>query len=179
MAGRDPFRPQLDFPDLVAELITQLRLRGQVGLLNFSDEVVPAFLVGSRGINFAGDLPIFTSASVFAGSLALPVGNTVVADTGALPAGDYDVMANLGAIGTIGVNADGYAVQHRNAANTATLATLIILIMTGTHLSIETRLPLMGYRLGLNERIRAISPSVNMTAGGVTAVIFAQIRPTP
>jgi len=178
MAGRDPTRPQLEFPELVAELITLLRLTGQVGRLNFSDEVIPAFLIGSRGINFGGDLPAFTSAAVFDGSFGDPAANTVIADTGPLPAGTYDVQASLFGTGTVPTTPQVFDLQHRDAANLANLATLMFTVITATEHTFAAVLPLTGYVLGLNERIRAFSPGQIVT-GALAATIFAQIRPTP
>jgi len=178
MAGRDPTRPQLEFPALVAELITELRLTGQVGRLNFSDQVIPAFLIGSRGINFGGDLPAFTSAAVFAGDNDTPPSNAIIADTGALPAGTYDLMGDLSLHGAAGAGDGIYRLEHRNAANDGTLATLMNMHVDTVSRDTITRLPLMGYVIGVNERIRAII-GVAVTSGGVSAVIFAQIRPTP
>jgi len=179
MAGRDPTRPQLEFPALVAELITQLRLTGQVGRLNFSDEVIPAFLIGSRGINFAGDLPAFTSAASFDGAISTPSANVVILDTGALPAGDYDILATMDLFGTIGAGATTMQLQHRDAGNVATLAVPLHLIVSTVLHGATIALPLVGYTIGLNERLRVISPSVAMTSGAVSASLLAQIRPTP
>ena len=178
MAGRDPTRPQLEFPSLVAELITQLRLTGQLGRLNFSDEVVPAFLIGSRGINFSGDLPPFTSAATFSGFISNPLASTVIVTTGPLPAGTYDIMASVDVFGTIAAGNQSSGLEHRNAADTATLATLVVLGVSTTDHTLSSRLPLTGYVLGLNERLRVLSPPSALT-GSIAAVIFAQIRPTP
>ena len=179
MADRDPNRAQLEFPQLVADLITQLRLTGQVGRLNFSDEVVPTFLIGSRGINFGGDLPAFTSASLTTGVVDVPVAESLVVDTGALPAGTYDVMANITAQGTIGVGLGATFMQHRNAANNATLADFATLLITTVDHSSQVVVPLIGYVIGLDERIRIISPNALMTNGGISATLFVQLRPTP
>lgn len=179
MAGRDPTRPQLDFPDLIADLITQLRLIGQVGLLNFSDQVIPTFLIGSRGINFGGDLPTFASAAVFGASAALPAANTVISDTGALPAGTYDLMASVGYAGSIGVGTGTVELEHRNAANTVTLARMAVMVVHAVNHTQNIDVPLMGYSIGLNERFRVISPGTAMGAGGISSTIYAQIRPTP
>ena len=179
MAGRDPTRPQLEFPELVSELISQLRLTGQVGRLNFRDEVIPAFLIGSRGINFGGDLPAFTSSAVFASLAALPAANTVVADTGPLPAGDYDMMLHMTVHGNTTTANTIASIEHRNAGNTASLAGILFILVTPTFQDTAVTFPLMGYTIGLNERIRCISPNAAMTAGGISCNMLIQIRPTP
>ncbi len=178
MAPRDPQRPQLDFPDLVAELITQLRLTGQVGLLDFSDVVIPTFLVGSRGINFSGDPSAFTSAGVFTASVSVPAANSIIVDTGPLPPGTYNVFAHISAVGTT-ATVNVMSVRHRDAADAATLATLARLTIHNVDHVLETTIPLIGYELALNERINVVSPSVVMTAGGIAATIFVQRRVTP
>lgn len=179
MAGRDPTRPQLEFPALVAEMITQLRLTGQVGRLNFSDEVIPAFLIGSRGINFGGDLPTFNSAAVFDGSVSLPPVSTVVVDTGPLPAGTYDLVANFGYGGSFALGFGTVTFEHRDAANAATLAVLASVTVLDAILTDHIELPLIGYDIGLNERLRVVSPTTIMNRGGVSGSIFVRIRPTP
>lgn len=179
MAGRDPTRPQLEFPELVAELITQLRLSGQVGRLNFSDEVIPAFLIGSRGINFGGDLPVFNSAAVFQGDAILPGANFILVDTGPLPAGDYDMMLTMSLFGNTAGGTGTMQLQHRNAANAATLANMMAIPVSGTFREMDTTLPLMAYTLGLNERLRVASAGVAMTVGSLSATLFVRIRPTP
>ena len=179
MAGRDPTRPQLEFPALVAELITQLRLSGQVGRLNFSDEVIPAFLIGSRGINFSGDAVTFGSPSVLGNFVSLPVASTVIFDTGPLPAGDYDIWAEIHMFGSIAAGGQVAILEHRNAGNTATLANLLLALVGTLDRTVMVDLPLLGYTLGLNERIRLRSPTVNMTAGALGGNLMFQIRPTP
>jgi len=180
MAQRDPTRPQLDFPELVAELITRLRLTGQVGLLDFSDQVVPAFLIGSRGIDFGGASPVFTSAETFFGELQDPAISAIVVDTGPLPEGTYDFTANLSLSGsaTLGGVLGPLRLEHRNAANNATLATLLGVTMKTPETNGTTVLPVLGYTIALNERFQIISPAVAMI-GSVSGTIFAARRPTP
>jgi len=179
MAGRDPTRPQLEFPELVAELITQLRLTGQLGRLNFSDEVIPAFLIGSRGIDFGGAGPAFASSAVFAGVSNNPAADTIIADTGPLPAGTYDVFGSIAFLGNFAVLADStVSIQHRDAANVANLATLILLPAHTVDRQLNAELPLMSYILGTNERLR-IRTGSQAFVGGISGTLFAQIRPTP
>lgn len=179
MAGRDPTRPQLEFPALVAELITQLRLTGQVGRLNFSDEVIPAFLIGSRGIDFGGGGPSFRSPGVFNGANLNPAALTVVTDTGPLPAGTYDIQGSISFVGAFAILPSvTLSIQHRDAANAVTLATLLLLPAHNTAVFMETELPLIGYELGTNERIRIITSNAVMV-GSVAGTVFVQIRPTP
>lgn len=180
MAPRDPARVQLDFPQLTADLIAALSLTGTVGLLEFSDLVTPVFLIGSRGIDFGGALPDFTSAGVFSGSLSAPAGNTVVVDTGALAAGTYDIQGHLSYSADTAAVGTPMSLQHRNAANNATLAELLTIPSANVFSSMTLALPLMGYVIGLNERLRVLSPSVALVAGSsVSASILMQIRPTP
>lgn len=180
MAPRDPSTPQLDFPQLVADIIRQLNLTGQVGLLDFLDAVRPVYIVASRegALDFTTALPVFGSAETFFGASINSPASTVVADTGPLPAGDYDVMANLQFNGTLAAAGQTVVLEHRDAANAATLATLISLPITGTALNMTRDLPLTGYEIGLNERLRALSPP-SAFVGGISSTIFARRRPTP
>jgi len=95
-----------------------------------------------------------------------------------LPAGTYNVYGHLSLIGTTAAFQVS-SLQHRDAANTATLATLARLPIDATNRIAETVIPLIGYEIGLNERLRVLSPSGVMTAGGIAASIFFQRRLTP
>lgn len=180
MAPREPIRPQLDFPQLTADLIRQLQLKGQVGLLDFIDSVQPTMIIGIRdGISFNFVTPSFTSAQVTSGEALSPAANTIVADTGPLPAGTYDLTAQINIVGNGAAQQYG-ALEHRNAANSATLATLLRqLTTTITNRSAPSAiLPLMGYVIGASERLRVRSPNQLIT-GGVSGSIYLAIRPVP
>ena len=179
MPPRDPAKVQLDFPLLVADLIDQLRLVGAVGLLDFNPEVTPVFLIGSRGITFGSQLPDFASSEVFSGTVFNPLANTVIADTGPLAAGTYDIFGSLTQSGNVAFTVSQFRIEHRNAANTATLATpLICAIHNSGVISQTTALPPIGYQIGLNERLRAIGPDIQ-PSGTLGAVIGVALRPTP
>lgn len=181
MSPRDPERVQLDFPQLTADLIRQLNLTGTLGLLDFLTEVRPVYIVAQRaGALEVTTTPItFTSASIFDGDVALPAANTVIADTGALPSGIYDLLVQMEFQGRVNLNEGFVRLQHRNAANAATLATLARLTVTASVLMQSVVLPLIGYEIATNERVRVLSPNLALTQGGVTGTIFMQIRPTP
>ncbi len=180
MPSRDPSKVQLDFPLLVADIINDLSLLGTVGLLDFLDAVRPVYIVAARegALTVTATPPTFSSADVFAGRVQNPAANAVIADTGPLPAGVYDLQASLSVIGG-NVAAVTYDLQHRDAANTSTLATLLQFFFDGgARLFVKSTLPLIGYTIGLNERIRAQN-STNVGFGGYMAEIFATIRSTP
>jgi len=177
MPPRDPNVVQLDFPQLTADLIAQLNLVGTIGLLNFADTVVPTFLVGSRGLSFEVNPPDFTSAQSFFASAAAPAANTVLADTGQLPAGTYDLRGSLSFNGN-GTAGGVISIQHRNAANTVTLATLIAAGVIATVQSLVATLPPIGYVIAEDERIRVVSPTTAFV-GTMSGSVQAAIRPIP
>lgn len=179
MAGRDPNIPQLDFPQLVADLIADLRLTGQVGLLDFSDLVRPVFIIGSRGgsLQVTAAPPVFSSASVAGATQINPVANTLIAGTGPLPAGDYDVFCSISFNGVMNVTG-AVVLQHRDAADAATLEQLLQLGMTTTQHAQTILLPTIGYTLALNESLRVIVILGNVT-GTVSSAIGSLLRPTP
>lgn len=180
MSPRDPLQIQLDFPELTADLIDQLNLRGTLGLLDFKDSVQPIYIVAARpGLSLASFvLPHFESSQVFQAVVADPPGSTVIVDTGPLPAGIYDCIMTLSLDGVVA--GDGvYGMEHRNAANTATLARPLLLPADSTALNYcREHLDLFAYEIGTDERIRAISPS-GLAAAVLSAVIMMAIRPTP
>lgn len=179
MAERDPNKPQLDFPQLVADIITELRLTGQVGLLDFLDKIRPVYIVAARGgaLNVVASAPVFTSASRTGGASISPAVNAIIADTGPLPAGDYDIFAMLTVQGVMNV-IGSVQLQHRNAADAATIGTLMNIGMTVTHQANTIALPLIGYTLGLNERLR-VQVALGTVTGQVGTTIGFRLRPTP
>ncbi len=180
MPPRDPTVLQLDFPLLVADLIEQLRLTGTMGLLNFLPEVRPTFIVGSRegALSITERAPVFASAEIFSGFNAAPAVNVVVVDTGALPAGDYDVFAAINFNGP-GLGQGHIDLEHRNAANAATLSVPLSISMSGfNNEEANVDLPVIGQRLALNERLR-VRLILFGISGSCTAVIGARIRTTP
>ena len=179
MPPRDPTKVQLDFPILVAELIDQLQLLGSVGLLDFEPSVQPVFLIGSRGVVFASEIPAFASSEVFSGVANNAPANTVIMDTGALAAGTYDIFGTLTQSGNTPFTTTQFRLEHRNAANNATLATLLISAIHNSGVIAQSVvLAPIGYQIGLNERFRAVSPG-SLMSGIIAATFFATLRPTP
>lgn len=91
----------------------------------------------------------------------------LLADTGPLPAGVYDIEINLAVADAIIAGAGSF-VEHRNAANAATLKDL------GGHTAGggSARLRFENYRLALNERIRVVGGSA---ANGAASLSVASI----
>lgn len=93
---------------------------------------------------------------------AAPTASAVQADTGALAAGDYDFTILLSAADTLLVG-KGMVIEHRNAANAATLQTLGGVVAGGSE-NVELR----RYTMALNERIRVIAG----TAAGAASSMY-------
>ena len=179
MAPRDGLRPQIDFPQLIADVIRDLNVRGPLGVLNLSDEVRPVFIIGARGLTVTSNAIAFTSADINFGDVTSPVAGTVVVDTGPLAAGTYDCLLQFSANMTIG-GVSPIRAEHRNAANSATLATLASLLMvSGVPSDGQVWTPLFGYEIALNERLRLVSPAFNSTGGGMAGSIWAHRRVVP
>jgi len=122
MPPRDPDAVQLDFPELTADVIRQLRLIGQVGLLNFVPTMQPVYIAAQREGVLATEVnqPVFTSSEIFGSIITNAPVNTVFADTGPLTAGTYDVkvMISANAFGVPVTSAD-ITFQLRDAPNTS------------------------------------------------------------
>lgn len=95
-----------------------------------------------------------------------PAANAVQADTGALPAGTYDFIIVLMVSDTVAVG-KGLIVEHRNAANGATLAVLGG-VSAPESITYTTRLT-----LALNERVRVI---VGTVAGAASSRYVSSIH---
>lgn len=179
MAQRDASRVQLDFPQLTADIIAQLRLTGVVGLLDFLDQIRPVYIVAARegALTVVASGPLYTSASIFSGSVVNPVALATIANTGPLAAGDYDIWANMNVVGNIATT-EPLSLEHRNAADNATLATLLQVSLAGGNLSGNNALPVVGYTLAANERFRMTNRG-GLVNGQMSGSIGILIRPTP
>lgn len=178
MPPRDPGKIQLDFPLLVADLIEQLGLVGTVGLLDFAPTVIPVFIVGDRDLSVDAVSPVFASTQIFQGFSAAPLNNAVIVDSGQLPAGTYDIF---GAISSkaVGTSAAQILLEHRNAANDATLAVLLSVVFTSVIADVHANLAPMGYVIAEDERLRVANIGGVNATGPVAATIGARIRPIP
>jgi len=174
---RDPSKIQLDFPQLIADVIADLNLVGTVGLLDFAPTVLPVYIIGDRDLTVDSVPVAFRSAEIFSGFNAAAGIAAVIADTGALPAGTYDIFAKINLAGSTAAVAHA-EVQHRNAANAATLAVLADVPTTSTVTSGNASILHSGYVLAGSERIR-IQMLVAALSGGITGVIGARLRPVP
>jgi len=175
MGELDPSIPQVNDPELEADLIRVLSVVGRVGKLRVADIVIPTVSLGNV-VQQTVEVrqPAFTSSNIFsAGAQVAAAINTVHADTTALAAGTYDVKIIIRAGAAL--FAMVFQVQHRNAANTANLAQWDF-VPEGDNGSILVANETFGYELGLNERIRILNLTA-MTAGRASvATIFARRR---
>jgi len=179
MADRDAARVQLDFPQLTADLIRELRLTGTLGLLNLSDTVIPVISVGDvRPPTFSFAPITFESAGIFSGSATAPAAGTVIADTGQLAAGTFDIQVHMAIFANVTTGGTPMVCEHRNAANSATLAVFLSFDPTTTRLSATEVLPPFGYVIAQNERIRIITGDKTLS-GEASGSIFTALRPTP
>lgn len=178
MAERNPDKPQLDFPQLTADLIEQLRLVGPVGLLDFLDAVQPVYIVAQRegALDIGLTPPVFASAEISFGDAVNPASGAVIATTGPLAAGNYDIFAEISANALIIVGGS-LVVEHRNAADTVTLARLLYITLAGTMFASQAFLPTVGYEISLNERLSIAVTGI--VSGVVAGMIAARLRPTP
>lgn len=97
---------------------------------------------------------------------AAPTANAVQADTGALAAGDYDFDISVICSDTVAVG-KGLVIEHRNAANSATLQVLGGVAPSGTF-----QFKIRRYTIATNERIRVI---VGTAAGAASSMYISAI----
>ncbi len=173
MPPRDPNKVQLDFPLLVSDLIRQLNLTGALGVLDFSPQVVPVFIVGDRDLSVVAEAPPFAPAQITTGEANNPASGTVIADTGQLPAGDYDVFL-YGGIAATTMAVANCIFQHRDAANAVTLNAWAIPGVAPV--SISQFIPLV-LTIANDERLRFVTGTI--ITGNVSATIGHRIRPVP
>lgn len=176
MAPRDPSKAQLDFPQLIADIIEQLQLTGQLGLLDFSDVVVPVYLIAQRDAIVASQGPSFASAEIFSGSVLGPANSTIIVDTGPLPAGTYDCIFGM-SYTAFGATSE-FILQWRNAANAADLATWPVRMSNLAEEVANIGPFTTALEISLNERLRWFV-TVGNAGGALSAFIMAAARPIP
>lgn len=179
MAERDASKVQLDFPQLTADLIAALRLTGTLGVLNLGDTVIPTISVGDvRPPTFSFQPVTYQSSEFFFGNQGNVAANTIVVDTGPLAAGTYDLTCSLGISCSVAAITAPARLEHRNAADAATLATPISLPVSSSLLANSVVLQQIGYVIALNERLRIMTPGL-VIVGAVSGTIGLTLRPTP
>lgn len=164
--------PQVNDPELEAELIRILSVVGPLGKLNVADLVIPVVNIADA---FTREVlvrqPSFRSTDVFSAGIQTGAAVTTVhADTGQLPVGVYDILVSI----TLATSAQRqWGIQHRNAANSANLMELpVVSDADGPSFQTQT----FGYVFGPDERLRVINGNA-MGAGELsTAFIFARVR---
>lgn len=92
---------------------------------------------------------------------AAPAASAVQADTGALAAGDYDLDISLAVSDTEAVG-KGLVIEHRNAANSATL-----FVLGGASVGGGVQIKLRRVTVALDERIRVIAGTAAGAAGSM------------
>ena len=142
----------------------------------FADGTAPAAAVVIGGVDLAGlvrSLRVLADGTAKAREDALPMtwvsvksaapaANAVQADTGALAAGDYDFDIQL-SVGDTTAAGKGLVIEHRNAANAATLQNLGGCGDQGCAIQVRLR----RYTLAVNERIRVIAGTAAGAAGSM------------
>ena len=117
MGSRTSGRPYLVDEDFVAAYIRDLQLRGDVGVLEAGDQVIPVYLLGQRdAFSLQVSAVSYSPGEIFTeGEKTNPVANTVLATTLALPAGIYDLVVSTMNTVSTGIR---FYFQHRNDTDT-------------------------------------------------------------
>jgi hypothetical protein len=175
MAESDPTRPQAVDPEVQADLVRLLRIRGPLGVLNVADVVVPVVSLGNvvtPDINIRP--PAFTSTTVFStGNQTAPVIGVLLADTGPLGAGTYDVLCLITSGGAASGPTRLINFEHRNSGNTANL---MVFSMNMRESNSALGVPTFAYKLSESERLRLIVGSAFGVNEQIVGVLFARSR---
>lgn len=168
--------PEVDDPLLVADLLKLLKVKGAIGRMQLADIVLPVVSLGdvvTPSIEIRQ--PSFRSTDVFsAGAQTGPLAGTVLADTGPLPQGIYDIALQMST--NEGSSANTFALQHRDAPNTANLMeSPYVAGVTNFAGPIIWAFP-FAYEFGANERLRVVNVLVGTAGLRYMAVIFARLR---
>jgi len=142
------------------------------GPLGASSTVIPDPSVVNRNlvledaaVHIGGEPTINPTAA--SGNASAPAANAVVADSGALAAGTYYVEVSLGFSGTLAAGKH-LQIEHRNAANNATVNTLGMCPAGVSTIVVRERVV-----VALNERIRVV---IGAVAAAASEVAIAEVR---
>jgi hypothetical protein len=100
------------------------------------------------------------AAAWVSGQAVAPLAAALIADTGALAAGQYRIECDCG-IADVAAAGKGIAIEHRDAANAATLHSVVVPAQDSRSVIWERTV------IAANERIRAVNLAVAGTAGSV------------
>ena len=183
MPPRDASRLQLDFPDLAADIIRELRIQGTVGLLDFNDSVQPVYIVSSRGgaLDVTAEPNVFETSEIFSSIDAVIGVNAILVDSGQLPAGTYDVkvVISWAAVNAAALVSGTLDFQHRNAANAANLANVPLAWVCDVGFEFShTESWTYATVISQNERLRVQNLTAAFT-GRIGTTIMAARRPAP
>jgi hypothetical protein len=148
---------------------TEYVFSGQVGGVWKHTSARTTVAPPSPGVDLTQERTNTAAASVGALTTASTAG-AVIADSGALPAGDYSVDVELDAAAVLAAG-KGLVVEHRNAANGATVKQL-----GGCAAGQSRTLTIRRITLAANERIRVIANATAFGAGE-TAIASIQVYP--
>ena len=171
-----PGEPRMVLPDRETDLIRELGIIGKVGELGIINAILPTVSMGSVVQQTVQVLqPAFRTTDIFGSVVTAPAAGTVLADTGALAAGTFDVSIYMA--GEPGGAAVRMAVEFRNAANSADLATWEhLLIRTPVTNSVNIPRYDLALEFALNERLRITVASNTVATTLWCAFIFARRR---
>lgn len=176
MPDIDPSKPQINDPELEAELIRVLSIVGPMGKLDVIPAVLPTISMGNivqQTVEVRS--PAFRTTDIFSTGLQTgQAGGTLLADTGPLADGIFDVR--LASTSQTSIGLQNHRIEMRNAANTASLAFWTHLMGVFT----SGARPLFNYTLALefaiNERLRIVQVVTNPAGQAAEATIFARRR---
>lgn len=178
MGEANPDLPQVNDPELVANLIRLLQVRGPLGVMGVLDTVVPVVDMGqvvTPNINVRA--PFFATADAHSNGIFTAAAiNTIHADTGDLPAGTYDLRFLVTGADAANRN-QSLQLQHRNAANTSNREVWEHLISHNNNRDLTPAYVYsLSYVLEQDERLRILN-TIAMPANSVSyAQIFAHLR---
>ncbi len=173
----------VDDPQLLSEILRELRVKGQLAPFTISETAIAVFDIGkltdldvqhvttpdsATGVRIGTAnattavtreaVPYSFGAVHGDGVTNNPGAGTVLADTGALAAGRISLLARI----STDAARDQFVLEHRNAANTANLATMSIIVQSWAYD--------FTYIVAANERFRLVN--TNAIVGDVAHTII-------
>lgn len=171
---------EIDDPELVAQIVRQLNVKGPLQPFQIPEVAMPVFDIGRlTALDLATRVGLFSEehltsaepsallADLATSRSASPVAGLVLADTGQLTAGLHLINAQI----SVSLATGNFDLQWRNAANAATLRTIPFEV---THEGSKA-IKYMVNIAAANERFRFVS--VAAYVGDVSTIIFSPASP--
>jgi len=159
--------PQSLDDNFVADMIRDLKVVGNLGILNVADGIIPVYLLGQRtAFQVEVQSRFYAPTEVFSiGEVITPAPGTVLADTDELQGGIYDLQITIGSSVSTSESM-ATVVEHRDRTNTVNINAWSLPILGFGFSAFDTSLV-----IDVDERLRVITAGTIGSGSGQAAIM--------